>query len=212
MLKLLCCLFFKERSVVMLKAGLIIIIFAIFGASVSPGAIVPCLFFLAIGGLLIYLKLTQQRRLDKRHKRKMIFNSKCRFSDSSFVFQLVQEFQMRNWSDLDFKSKGCQIFTDKIVTKNKTYLFRDFNLKNLGIDGCEELAFYLGEKFSDEYKVEPIEKTRACKVGSYSGYIGSSSNISISEDYASDTYIEGYKLYSLSTASENNAFQNLQDW
>lgn len=171
------------------------------------------LIFAGIGVLLIYLKVTEKKRFAKREKiriereqirieeekNKTIQSAMSRFGNSNFVARLIQDFRIRNWSDLNYGGGGCQVLSDKIVTPYKTYLYDDFGLNRLDTKGCEQLAVYIGELFGREYGVEEMTRAFGGYTGGYSGYVGSDGSISVSRDYSGGTTTLGYKVYSVSS-------------
>lgn len=194
-------------------AAIICFLLAAIGLEQGEDGLVMTLFFAGIGVLLIYLKVTEKERQRKRNeqiaernkrkaeeeKNKTIQAAMSRFGNSNFVARLIQDFRIRNWSDLNCGGGGCQVFEDKIVTPHKTYLYDDFGLNRLDPKGCEQLAVYIGELFGREYEVKEMTRAFGGYTGGYSGYVGSDGSISVSRDYSGGTTTLGYKVYSVSS-------------
>lgn len=190
-----------------------IVCFVIAAIAIESGEVFMIVFFGGIGALLTYLwatkdkrekevhRKTQQRRIETEQKRKEE-TRRCglsRFGGSIFAEQLVREFRGRNWLDLDFRNGGCQIYSDKIVTPCKTYVYINYGLAKLDIKGCEELAEFLGVVYGRAYSVDKITKFVGGVSDSYSGHINSDGGVSVYRDaWGGDTVI-GYKLYSKNT-------------
>lgn len=191
----------------MVVAGIICVAIGIYGLSTGSDFF-SGLFFIGIGALLLYLKATEKERFEKHREKikaekqnKLVESSNARFKNSSFAAQLINDFSVRNWIDLDYKNGGCQILKDKIVTPNQTYLYIDYGLANLDTKGCEQLAVYIGQAFRRPYQTSAIEKCSGGFTGGYSGYVDSSGGVSISPDYSGDFHTIGYKIYSKASVS-----------
>lgn len=144
--------------------------------------------------IIYFAKKILSQTLDKIENKIQAKKSELRFGNSDFVASLIQDFRARNWLDLDYKSGGCKIFGDKIVTPQKTYLYNDYGLKDLDYKGCKLLATYIGETFGNKYKIGAIEETYKCVSNSYTRSISDDSNVAVYKDYL------GYIVYSVASS------------
>lgn len=205
-------------------AGAICLFVAVAGVALGgPSTILAGLVWGGVGIFLIYWKATSKQRwaninakkreeeLKKQEelKRQTISESKIRFGKSTFGARLIQELNSRNWSDLDYTKSGCQVFHDKIVTPNKTYLFDDFNLKNLDNRGCEMLAYFIGESYGHtQYDVIPITRAFGGYTNSFSGYVGTDGGVHVSQDYSGGVSTIGYRVYTKKSKPNPKLKQN----
>ena len=151
----------------------------------------------------------QQVEREKKRKEQKLAEGRVRFENNAFVRHLIRSFRERNWADLDYTKKGCRVYTDRIETPVKTYRYEDYNLNNLDVKACEQLALYLGSAAGGEYEVEPIIRSVGYSSGSsYSGYVGSSGDIHISSASEGRDYTDGYKVYTKRTAPVKPQRQN----
>lgn len=175
-----------------------IILFLVVAVNISLGSkeYFGLAFYTGLGILLIYLKVT----VKERRKKRIVRSAKKRFSDSTFIAQVIQDFQARNWDDLNWKSNGCEIHGDRIVTPYQTYLYSSCGLRNLDHEGFKLLAIYLGEAYGGDYEMTPIEKIVGYHhTGIYSGYVGTDGDIHMSDISDGSEYVVGYKLHSKSS-------------
>lgn len=132
----------------------------------------------------------------KRKKQKIL----NRFNDTEFVIKLVQDFRSRNWADLDLSKGGCKIYLNKIVTPCQSYIYSDYDLRDLYQNGCEELSDYLGIVFGGNYHIKECNRCiGGGQSGSYSGTISSDGRISISGDYRVSWVFDYYMIYNQNT-------------
>ena len=68
---------------------------------------------------------------------------RSRFANNSFVTMVESNLQKNNWIDYDYYNGGIKVYEDKIITKSKTYRYCDYNLSNLDMESCWELACWL---------------------------------------------------------------------
>lgn len=183
-----------------------IICFIITAIAIDQGEQFLIIVFGGLGILLTYLWATRyerrRKREEKRQKKelaKKIQSAKERFCDSYFIAQVIQDFQARNWDDLDWGRSGCEVRGDKIVTPCQTYLYASYGLCYLDREGCKLLAIYLGEAYGGGYEVEAITEPHGCVGMGYSGFIGSDGSVSISRDCDAWDVFVGCKLYSKSS-------------
>ena len=157
--------------------------------------------FLGVGIALIYFKATEKERFKKRNeeRREQIKSEKvrkahARFDNSPFASQLTKEMGNRNWIDLDYRLKGCQVLQDRIITSTKTYLYGNHNSLNLSVNECELFAIYIGEVYGWEYRVDPIQKGGGL-VGAIYVTERTDGDVSVRSDYA-DSHTIGYSISS----------------
>lgn len=201
----------------MYVAGFICLFIAIYGFVTGDGSdLTPSLFFAGIGIFLIYRKATEKKRVDEKrvkreaqeraqreaHKNETKKSSRVRFSSSNFASILIKDLRNQNWSALDSKTDGyngiiggCEVYKNGVEIIGKTYRFADYGLENLDLNGCEQLATYIGEMYGGTYYIKEIIRAYGGYTGGYSGYTGSDGSISISRDYSGGTRTVGYKVY-----------------
>ena len=158
---------------------------------------------LTLGGaglMLAYFWSTKEERArqcyEAAQRENTIRAGRQRFGNSAFVAQVISDFRVRNWNDLDYRRGGCQILEDKIETPYRTYIYIQYGLGKLDQEGREQLAYYLGEAYGGCYSFTPIEKLAGGRSNSYSGYISSDGDVRISSDSTRDFVNIGSKLYS----------------
>lgn len=190
-----------------------IICFVVTAIAIESGEVFMIITFGGIGILLTYLWATKDKRRQEEAERKRKEKEEAerkrkeetrqralvRFNTSTFATQIIQDFRSRNWRDLDYKSGGCQIYSDKIITPCQSYVYIDYGWGKLDIKSCEELAEYLGIAYGKTYSAEAITKFVGGVSSSYSGHISSTGDVSVYRDAWGDDKVIGYKLYSKNT-------------
>ena len=132
-----------------------IVCFIIAALAIESGEVFIFALTGGIGVLLVYLKLTENKR-DERSRKESI---QRRFEKSSFASMVLRDLNSRNWDVLN--SGSIQVLTDKIITPYKTYEYATYGLDELGSLDCKDLAIYLASFCPVDYKIE--EATR--KIG-----------------------------------------------
>lgn len=142
-----------------------------------------------------------RREAEKERRRKDAVRQCAitRFRTSAFVSTLIQDFSNRNWRDLDYTQNGCYVYPDKIVTPCQTYIYINYGLANLDMEGCEELAEYLGTVYGRPYSAVKETKFFGGVSNSYTSYLGSDGSVSTVRDAWGEERTIAYRLYSQNT-------------
>lgn len=93
----------------------------------------------------------REKEKEQKEQKETVDRARERFKDSRFVTQIIQEFRNRNWRDLDYNFGGCKVWLDRIITPYQTYVYIDYGLGRLDVEGCKELAVYLGMAFGKDF-------------------------------------------------------------
>lgn len=127
------------------RMGIILIILGILCLAFAVNSPIYIVFSLVLIIWGISLKKTSKQgtgiKNPSQSEMKRIF---ARFDNNPLVKQATKDIRANNYLDYDYRKGGICVCEDCLKTPSRTYKYADYNLSNIDINSCRDLAFYFG--------------------------------------------------------------------
>lgn len=132
----------------------------------------------------------------------------ARFGNNQFVTMVEKNLQAKHNIEFDYTNGGISVWTDRIVTKSKTYKYCDYNLSNLTLKDCWELAYYLGDGLppGNRFTIRTLWSDRYSSGSTYY-YETPGGHLAMGDTGSYNEYRDGFLVFLEGTEQKNKVIQ-----